>query len=89
MAREYAVILSSKGQLTLPVEVRRTLELERGARLRLIVRDDGAVELAKPRFQRIADLAGIGRGHRTAVSSTDAREKAHTERWHAKQERSQ
>lgn len=88
MAREYSVTLSSKGQLTLPAEVRRELELERGARLRLIVRDDGAVELAKPRFQRVADLAGIGQGGGQPVPSRDSREQAHVERWRAKLERS-
>lgn len=88
MAREYSVTLSSKGQLTLPAELRRELDLERGARLRLIVRDDGAVELAKPRFQRVADLAGIGQSHGRSVSLRDAREQAYVERWRAKEERS-
>ena len=46
--REYAVILSSKWQLTLPAEVRRELDLERGARLSLIVRDDGSAQVIKP-----------------------------------------
>ncbi|MGH2457622.1 MAG: AbrB/MazE/SpoVT family DNA-binding domain-containing protein [Chloroflexota bacterium] len=89
MVREYSVALSSKGQLTLPAEVRRELDLERGARLRLIVRDDGAVELAKPQFPRVADLAGIGQGRGQSVPSQDSREQAYVERWRAKQERSQ
>lgn len=88
MEHEYTVTLSSKGQLTLPAEVRQQLALARGARLRLRLRDDGTVELTKPQFARIADLAGIGRGRAVTLAPAEARERAHEERWHAKQERS-
>ena len=88
MAREYAVTLSSKGQLTLPVELRRELALERGVRLRLILRDDGTIEVAKPRFARVADLAGLAGGRQVPLPPAESRERAHVERWRAKQERS-
>lgn len=88
MAHEYTVTLSSKGQLTLPAEVRQQLALARGTRLRLIVRDDGTVELRKPPFARVADLAGIGQGRRVAAPPSEMRDIAHEEYWRAKQERS-
>jgi AbrB family looped-hinge helix DNA binding protein len=84
--REYAVTLSSKGQLTLPAEMRRELELERGVRLRFVVRDDGMVELVRPRFARVADLAGLGQERHVPLSPTEMREQAHVERWQSKQE---
>jgi len=58
--REFTVSLSSKGQLTLPAEIRQLLSLEQGSRLRMRVRDDGTIELKKPTFTTIAELAGIG-----------------------------
>jgi AbrB family looped-hinge helix DNA binding protein len=89
MDREYAVVLSSKGQLTLPADVRRALDLERGARLRLICRADGVVELVKPRFARIAEVAGIGRAKPVALSSSEMRDAANLERLRAKHDRSE
>jgi len=87
--REYSVVLSSKGQLTLPAHVRRALDLDRGARLRLIYRADGVVELVKPRFARIVDVAGIGRAKSVALSPSEMRDAANLERWRAKQDRSE
>lgn len=89
MEQEYSVTLSSKGQLTLPAEVRQQLALERGMRLRLRVREDGTVELTRPGYARIADLAGIGQSRALPQSPVEARELARDERWRAKQERSQ
>jgi AbrB family looped-hinge helix DNA binding protein len=86
--REYSVVLSSKGQLTLPAHVRRALDLERGARLRLIYRADGVVELVKPRFARIAEVAGIGRARPLDLSPSEMRDAANLERLRAKHDRS-
>jgi bifunctional DNA-binding transcriptional regulator/antitoxin component of YhaV-PrlF toxin-antitoxin module len=89
MEREYAVVLSSKGQLTLPAEVRRALDVDRGARLRLICRADGVVELVKPRFSRIAEVAGIGKAKPVDLSPTEMRDAANLERLRAKIDRSE
>ncbi len=45
MNSEYTVTLSSKGQLTLPAEVRRRLQLDIGDKLRLTLRDSTAPPL--------------------------------------------
>ncbi len=37
--------VTSKGQVTLPVELRRRFHLETGARVDFVVRDDGRIEL--------------------------------------------
>ena len=55
---EYTVRLSSKGQLTLPAEVRRRLRLDTGDKLRVILHDDGTLELKKPPYASVDDVAG-------------------------------
>jgi antitoxin PrlF len=50
--------LTSKGQVTIPKEVRDLLDLRTGDRLSFIVRADGEVIL-KPAKIKIRDLAGV------------------------------
>jgi AbrB family looped-hinge helix DNA binding protein len=88
MAREYMVTMSSKGQVTLPADLRRALVLARGVRLRVLLRDDGTIEVTKPPFTRVADLAGLGERRDVPLPPSKAREQAYVERWQAKQERS-
>jgi AbrB family looped-hinge helix DNA binding protein len=88
-AREFTVALSSKGQLTLPVAIREQLALERGMRLRLRVREDGTIELKKPTFTSIAELAGIGgQAQAPTMDEAEALDADRAERWLAKQARS-
>jgi antitoxin PrlF len=49
--------VTSKGQTTVPKEVRDKLGLERGARIEWIIEGDKAI--VKPRKLRAVDLAGI------------------------------
>ena len=51
--------LTSKGQVTVPIEVRRRLALDTGDRLRWTVREDGVVEIARADSHEIADVAGM------------------------------
>ena len=55
---EYPITMSSKGQLTLPAEVRRRLQLDKGDKLRFIMHDDGTLELKKPVYSSIDDVVG-------------------------------
>jgi bifunctional DNA-binding transcriptional regulator/antitoxin component of YhaV-PrlF toxin-antitoxin module len=56
--REVTAILSSKGQITIPVEVRRHLAVATGARLAFVIEDDGAVTLRVPQYPTISSLRG-------------------------------
>ena len=59
--------LSSKGQLTLPVEVRRALHLHAGDRLDVVLGEDNRVELI-PLRKTIRDLKGVLPKPKRAVS---------------------
>ncbi|MFO7769536.1 MAG: AbrB/MazE/SpoVT family DNA-binding domain-containing protein [bacterium] len=50
--------VSSKGQVTIPKEVRDALRLDAGDRVEFIVREDGIVEL-RPDTVDLLDLVGI------------------------------
>jgi antitoxin PrlF len=50
--------LSSKGQLTLPIEVRRALHLHAGDKLDVVLNEDNRVELI-PLSRSLRDLKGM------------------------------
>jgi AbrB family looped-hinge helix DNA binding protein len=50
--------MTSKGQITLPKEIRQKLGLKQGDRVRFIVEDDGRVRLL-PAKRDVSELMGI------------------------------
>ena len=50
--------LSSKGQVTIPKEIRTALRVDCGDRVSFLVRDDGVVEL-RPETVDLKDLYGL------------------------------
>ena len=50
--------LTSKGQVTVPKEVREALHLDAGDRVQFFIREDGVVEL-RPQTVDLEDLYGI------------------------------
>jgi antitoxin PrlF len=51
--------LTSKGQTTVPKEVREALQMSEGVQIDWVVEKDGATATVKPRTLRAVDLAGI------------------------------
>ena len=51
--------LTSKGQITVPKPIRDALGVHAGDRLRFELRDDGVVELSRPRRRDLMSLAGM------------------------------
>jgi AbrB family looped-hinge helix DNA binding protein len=51
--------VTSKGQVTLPLEIRKLLGVTAGDKVAFSVHDDGTVEVRLPRFPDIASVAGI------------------------------
>ena len=54
----YRLSLRSKGRLTIPAIVRRDLRLGTGDTMRLVVHDDGRMELGKLPYRTIDDIVG-------------------------------
>ena len=58
--------ITSKGQVTIPSEVRRELGLRQGDRLDFVVMGDGTIRI-RPKTRRLTDLIGILSTDRTAT----------------------
>ncbi len=50
--------ITSKGQVTIPAEVRRHLGLKKNDKIAFVVQPDGVVQLRAPKYPTIASLAG-------------------------------
>ncbi len=62
--------ITSKGQVTIPRQVRKALDLDTGDRVSFLVRDDGVVEL-RPETTDLKDLFGMLPSKRKGVSIED------------------
>src|SRR5579862_8322754 len=56
--REIVSTITSKGQVTIPAEVRKHLGLDRGDKVSFVIADSGAVELQVPAYPTVASLRG-------------------------------
>jgi antitoxin PrlF len=56
--KEIISTLSSKGQVTIPAEVRRHLGLKEGDKLSFIIENEGNVRVETPRYRGVASLRG-------------------------------
>jgi antitoxin PrlF len=57
--KEIPATITSKGQVTIPVEVRRHLGLKERDRIAFVIEPDGPVTLKVPTFPTIESLRGI------------------------------
>jgi antitoxin PrlF len=57
--KEVLSTITSKGQVTIPKDVREQLGLQTHDKIAFIIDDDGTVRLRVPQFPTIASLAGI------------------------------
>lgn len=53
---EILMTVTSKGQVTIPAEVRRHLKIEAGQKIALVLERGGAVRLRLPRYPTVASL---------------------------------
>lgn len=56
--QEVSAAVTSKGQVTIPRQIRKLLHLETGDRLRFTVAADGSVAIQPTRFPTVASLVG-------------------------------
>lgn len=57
--KQHLATLTSKGQVTIPAEVRRHLGLKKGARIMFVIEPEGGVRLSVPAYPTIDSLRGI------------------------------
>jgi AbrB family looped-hinge helix DNA binding protein len=67
--REYVTVITRKGQITLPADVRRTMGLVQGDRVAVKVDDDGQVSIS-PAESWTARTAGIFNSYATGPPLT-------------------
>lgn len=53
---EILMKVTSKGQVTIPAEVRRHLRIKEGQKIALVLEPDGTVRLRLPRYPTVASL---------------------------------
>src|SRR5579884_1541355 len=71
--KEILSTITSKGQVTIPKEVRQHLGLSTNDRIAFVIEDDGTVRLSVPQFPTIASLAGIAGSLKQRLSYQEMR----------------
>lgn len=56
--QEIIMTVTSKGQVTIPAQVRRHLNIRKNQKIALILEADGTVRLGLPKFSSVASLRG-------------------------------
>lgn len=57
--REIISTVSSKGQVTIPAEIRKHLNIKEGDKLSFVIEDEGGVRVETPRYPNVAALRGV------------------------------
>jgi AbrB family looped-hinge helix DNA binding protein len=82
--REIVSTVTSKGQVTIPAEIRRYLGLKQGDKLSFVIGDSGTVELQLPRYPTVASVAGKVKPIDHDLSYSKIRDIAYEDRLEAK-----
>ena len=56
--KEIVMTISSKGQVTIPAQVRHHLGLKKNQKIALVIEDQGTVRLKVPRYPTVASIRG-------------------------------
>lgn len=78
--REASSTVTSKGQITIPVAVRRHLGLDVGDTLTFVINDEGLVELRVPKYPSVASLRGVAGSLPRSLPWPEMRRIAHEDR---------
>lgn len=73
--------ITSKGQVTLPVAIRRRLNLRDHDRVEFVVDDQGRIELQVPKYPTVASLVGAAGSLGRNMTMQEMREIANRERF--------
>jgi AbrB family looped-hinge helix DNA binding protein len=78
--KEMVATVTTKGQLTLPVEVRRHLGIKPNDKVAFVIEDDGTVHVSAPKYPNIASLRGAAGKLPQPLSWPEMRDIAREER---------
>lgn len=78
--KEIVSTVTSKGRVTIPVEIRRHLGLKTNNKIVFVIDSEGKVELRVPRFPDIASLSGAAGNLEKPLSWQQMREIAYEDR---------
>jgi AbrB family looped-hinge helix DNA binding protein len=78
--KEIVSTITSKGQVTIPAEVRRHLGVSINDKLTFVLEDSGEVRLKPPAYRKIADLRGAAGSLEQPRSWSELREIAREDR---------
>lgn len=82
--REILMTMTSKGQVTIPAEVRRHLGLRKNQKIALVIEDKGTVRLKVPRYPNVTALSGAAGALGRKLSWAEVRNIAREDHWSAK-----
>jgi antitoxin PrlF len=83
--KEIVSTITSKGQVTIPAEVRRYLGLEQGDKVSFVIDDTGTVGLKVTAYPTVASLRERGPGLDIDLSFDEMKEIAYADRLAAQQ----
>jgi len=84
--KELLSTVTSKGQVTIPAEVRAYLGIKTNDKIAFIIDQEGIVRLRVPRYPTIAALRGAAGRLQQPVSCQEMQRIAHEDRFAAKHE---
>lgn len=82
--KELVMTITSKGQVTIPAQVRKHLGLKKHQKIALIIEDRGTVRLKVPRYPTIASLSGAAGRLDRKLSWKEMRDIAREDHWKSK-----
>ena len=84
--KEIISTLTSKGQVTIPAEVRKYLGIETNDKVAFVIDDEGAVRLRVLRYPTVASLRGAAGSLKKPLSWQEMQQIAYEDRFKAKYE---
>lgn len=82
--KEILMTVTSKGQVTIPAEVRRHLGIKKNQKIALVIEKEGEVKLKVPRYPDIDSIVGKAGKLGKRLSWHETLEIAHADRLKAK-----
>ena len=82
--KEILSTVTSKGQVTIPVEIRQYLGIDTSDKIAFAIDDDGSVRIKIPRYPTISSLRGAAGSLKRPLSWQQMRQVAYEDRFKAK-----